>query len=315
MDMFEPDAPWEATASHVQVFLLYGSYLEHAPQDQVNTIVSDLNRHGIAIALEVGAMNVGPSKTNPPCGGLGVVEGYGTPAEAGSISRKIKIAGGVIKYISMDEPLFYGHYYNGQHACHSDIDEIVGLVVPTLNTYLQEFPNVTIGEVEPMQIVTHAHWQDDLFAWSKGFRTAMNRPLAFLNLDIPWASRPPSEEPSDALAFYRQAQEMQRQDLVEKIGIINDGTPADATDAAWVENAKNHVLLLEGRYGLRPDQDIFQSWMVHPTHALPDGPDRDTLTGLVRWYFRPDIEKLTGRGNSTTHQTPIGVNQVQPKPS
>src|ERR1700735_3001504 len=75
MDLFRPDAPWQDAASHIKVFKLYGSYLSGAPQEEIDTIVADLNRRHIAIALEVGVMNVGPKATNPPCGGLGLVEG------------------------------------------------------------------------------------------------------------------------------------------------------------------------------------------------------------------------------------------------
>ena len=95
MALFSPDAPWQQAASHVKVFMLYGSYLSRAPQDEVDRIVGDLNRRRIPIALAVGVMNVGPKATNPPCGGLGQVEGYGTPKLARVQSEKIKQAGGV----------------------------------------------------------------------------------------------------------------------------------------------------------------------------------------------------------------------------
>lgn len=79
MDLFQPNAPWEVAASHTGVFKLYASFLAHASQEQVNAIVSDLNRRGIVIALEIGVMNVNFTPP-PPCGGLGIVEGYGTPS-------------------------------------------------------------------------------------------------------------------------------------------------------------------------------------------------------------------------------------------
>ena len=48
------------------------------------------------------------------------------------------------------------------------------------------------------------------------------------------------------------------------IGIIHDGTPQDKTDAAWVEDFRNHLRLMEEKSGLHPDQDIFQSWIPVP---------------------------------------------------
>jgi hypothetical protein len=111
LDMFAPEAPWEKAANHINIFKLYSSFVGPAPQDQVDRIVADLNRRHIAVALETGVMNIGPKSTNPPCGGFGLVEGYGTPAAAINVSQKIKKAGGVIRYIAVDEPLWYGHYF------------------------------------------------------------------------------------------------------------------------------------------------------------------------------------------------------------
>jgi hypothetical protein len=301
MKMFTPDAPWKFAAAHTQVFKLYASYLNHTSQEQVNAVVADLKRRHIDIALENGVMNVGTAKTNPPCGGLGIVEGYGTPAQAKRISEIVKAAGGTIKYLVMDEPLYYGHYSGKPHACHSPISLVLKQIVPTLNTYLQEFPDIVIGEVEPTRFPAYANWQADFLTWAKGFNTAMKRPLAFVQLDIPWADdggRVPgteraSKEPGDALAFYAELQELQRQHLLGGIGIIHDGTAQDKTDAAWVEEARNHVRLMEQHHGLRPDQDIFQSWMPYPTHALPES-QPDTLTSLIDWYFNSPV-KVTPR--------------------
>jgi hypothetical protein len=186
MEMFTPDAPWKFAASHTQVFKLYASYLGHTSQEQVNVVVADLNRRHIDIALENGVMNVGPANTNPPCGGLGVVEGYGTPAQAKRISEIVKTAGGTIKYLVMDEPLYYGHYSSKPHTCHSPISVILEQIVPTLNTYIQEFPDIVIGEVEPTRFPPYTNWQADLLTWAGGFATATGRPLAFIQLDIPW---------------------------------------------------------------------------------------------------------------------------------
>src|SRR5579859_1129251 len=57
MELFRPDAPWQDAASHIKVFKLYASYLSRAPQEEIDAIVSDLNRRHIAIALETGVMN------------------------------------------------------------------------------------------------------------------------------------------------------------------------------------------------------------------------------------------------------------------
>ncbi len=285
MDLFAPDAPWQQAAGHIKVFKLYGAYLSRAPQDEVNRIVSDLNRRHIPIALEVGVMNVGATATNPPpCGGHGLVEGYGTPELARVHAEKIKRAGGFIRYIAMDEPLWFGHYFKGhpggQPGCHSSIPKILELIREPLAVYAEEFPNIVIGDTEPTDIAEQDHWKDDLSAWASGFRNQAGRPLAFVHLDVPFGR--PGEE-GFAVDFYHKVEKLKQQGLVEAIGIIYDGTPTDLSDEAWILDAKKHIQLLEDKHGLHPDQALIQSWQAYPQHVLPES-SPGSLTSLINYY-------------------------------
>jgi hypothetical protein len=290
MQMFNPDAPWKIAAAHTQVFKLYGSFVGHATQAQINIIVADLNRRHIAIALENGVLDV-PTTPTPPCGGLGLMEGYGTPEQARRIAGMIKAAGGELKYLDMDEPLYNGHYSSRPHACHSPIKLLLQQMQPTIAAYREVFPNIVIGEAEPTRFPAYTGWQADLKEWLAGVRQVLGRPVAYMHLDIPWTddgghvpgATSVSHEPADAITFYHALEDLRRQHLVDGIGIIVDGTLKDTTDAAWVQDARSHLQLLEGQYHLRPDQQIFQSWMPHPSYALPET-QPDTLTSLVDWY-------------------------------
>jgi len=291
MQMFEPDAPWRVAAQHTQVFKLYGTFVGHTTQAQINTIVADLNRRHIAIALENGVLNV-PNTPQPPCGGLGLMEGYGTPEQAKRIAGMIKAAGGELKYLDMDEPLHNGRFSNRPHACHSPIKLLLQQIQPTIAAYREVFPNIAIGEAEPTRFPSYTGWQADLKEWLTGVRQVLGRPLAYMHLDIPWSDDGghvpgadlPSHEPADAVTVYHALEDFRRQHLVDGIGIIEDGTLKDTTDADWVRDARNHLELLEGQYHLRPDHQVFQSWMPHPSRALPET-QPDTLTGLVDWYI------------------------------
>jgi len=286
MDLFQPDAPWHDAASHIKVFKLYGSYLSGAPQQEIDSIVADLNRRQISIALEVGVMDVGPKSTNPPCGGLGQVEGYGTPKLARANSEKIKRAGGVIRFIAMDEPLWFGHYFKGrpggQPGCRSNVNQILELIKGPLSVYAQEFPNIMIGDIEPTDIAEQIGWKDDVAAWANGFRNQMGRPLAFMHLDIPF-NRPGEE--GFAVEFFRYAEHLKQQNLLGALGIIYDGKPTDSSDESWVQDAKEHIRLMEDKNGLRPDHAVIQSWQAYPQHVLPES-SPGSLTGLVNFYAR-----------------------------
>lgn len=284
MDLFSPEAPWQQAASKVKVFILYGSYVSHAPQDEVDRIVGDLNRRHIPLALAIGVMNVGPRDTNPPCGGLGLVEGYGTPRLARAVSEKIKHGGGSIRFIAMDEPLWYGHFANGkpgkQPTCHSSIGQILDLIREPLAVYASEFPNVLVGDTEPVGVAGQDHWKDDLSAWANGFRTETGHPLAFIHLDIPF-NHPGAE--GFAVDMYGEAAKLKQQGLIGAIGIIYNGAGMDSSDEAWVTDAKEHIRVIEDKHGLHPDQAVIQSWDAYPQHVLPET-SPSSLTGLVNYY-------------------------------
>lgn len=290
MQMFKPDAPWRVAAAHTQVFKLYGSFVGHATQPQIDAIVADLKRRHMAIALESGVLDV-PNKPTPPCGGLGLIEGYGVPAQAKRIAGMIKAAGGEIKYLVMDEPLYYGHFSSRPRACHSPIKVLLRQMRPTIEAYREVFPEIVIGEVEPTRFPAYSDWRADLEEWLTGEREALGRPVSFMQLDIPWTddgqhvpgATSLSHEPADAITVYQALEDLRRQHLVEGIGLIEDGTPKDTTDAAWVRDARGHLQLLEGQHHLRPEQEVFQSWMPHPSRALPES-QPDTLTSLIDWY-------------------------------
>ena len=286
MELFKPNAPWQEAASHIKVFKLYASYLSGAPQEEVDTIVADLNRRQIPIALEVGVINVGPKSTNPPCGGFGQIEGYGTPSAARANAEKIKKAGGVIRFIAMDETLWFGHFFKGrpgeQPGCQSSVETILQLIKGPLDVYEKEFPNIVVGDTEPTNIAEQHHWMDDVIAWVTGFRNQMGRPLAFMHLDIPF-DRPREER--FAVEFYRYAEHLKQQNLLGAIGVIYDGTPSDTSDESWVQDAQQHIRLIEDEYGLHPDQALIQSWQAYPRHTLPES-SQGSLTGLVNFYAR-----------------------------
>jgi hypothetical protein len=284
MDLFSPEAPWQQAASHVKVFMIYGSYLSRAPQGEVDRIIGDLKRRNIPLALAVGVMNVGPKATHPSCGGLGMVEGYGVPNLARKQAEKIKRAGGSIRYIAMDEPLWFGHYFKGkpggQPGCRSSVEQILQLIKEPLAVYAEEFPGIVVGETEPTDIAEQDHWKEDVSAWTGGFRSQYGHPLAFSHLDIPF-NRPGEE--GYAVEYYHYLQKLKQQGLVGAIGVIYDGTPTDASDEAWVLDAKEHIRLLEDKHGLRPDQALIQSWQAYPQHVLPESA-AGSLTGLVNYY-------------------------------
>jgi hypothetical protein len=103
MRLSDPDAPLPRALEHVPVVAISPDI----PDDILAKTIAVLNRHRIKLAMEILAQNwVG----EPTCGAN--VEGYTDPPGNAQIAHRIRAAGGTL-YVTMDGPLYSGHYYEG----------------------------------------------------------------------------------------------------------------------------------------------------------------------------------------------------------
>lgn len=272
MDLFQPDAPWLGVASHVKVFKLPTMFLAWVPDEQLGTIVQDLNRRGIALAMESLAQSV---LDQPQCGHN--VEGYSDPRMAQKIAEKIKRVGGTLRFVAMDEPLFFGHFYNSPEACHSPVDNVADRVAAVVSRYRTVFPDVLIGDIEPAGATLFPGWDGAFAAWVGAFQKAVGAPLAFLQVDADW------NNPNHVEGIRRSAALAATNGL--PLGVIYNGRGNDRSDQQWITSARTNIDSVEAILGQRPDQAIFQTWMAHPARVLPET-DADSLTGLIEYYVR-----------------------------
>lgn len=273
LQLFEPGAPWQQALRRVQVFQFSKRFIEQSNQDTLSHIIAFLNQHGIAIAMQ-GA----PNMATRGCGRG--IESYGPAPDMRRDAARIRRLGGQVTYITLDEPLYFGHIYRGggrRIACHAPIETIAADAATKIAEARQIFPSVQVGETEPYGIpsVSSEAWASMLAQWFRAFQNATGRPLAFQHVDIVW-NRP------DAIPQFEAALPAIRQAGIT-LGVIYNGTPQDPSSGAWVADAKRHVALIERQLGIRPAQVVFQSWTSKPRTMLPDTAS-DTLTGLIRSY-------------------------------
>ena len=151
-----------------------------------------------------------------------------------NLAQKIKAAHGQLKYLVMSAPVLLRTLLPGASAqglgCHSTVQEIMALSKPTLSVYLQAFPGIVIGEVEPTSYIDgEPGWQIDLQEWAAEFRAAMQTPLAFMQVDVQW-DQPDAVE--NASVFYTFSQQLQRQGLLRRLGVAYDGSVNERSDKA-----------------------------------------------------------------------------------
>jgi len=267
MDLFKQAALWQNAARHIQVFKLYGEWVAYKATDtQLRQAVEDIQRRGIALAVEAGPLNA-----SSDCGQG--IEGFAGTDECLKIAQRIKAAGGTLTFIALDEPFFFAHYYDGPNACHWDAEKIAKEVGEYIQTIKQIFPDVRIGDTEPLAGGANAQAYTD---WLDVFREVNGYDFEFLHMDIDW-SRPNWTSEFTAIAQHGRL-------IHVPIGIIYTGNAFDKTDEDWISAAGERVKKLEIEQNADPDHILFQSWHDKPDHVLPETTDF-TFTDFVNDYF------------------------------
>jgi hypothetical protein len=267
MALFQPDAPWKESASHLQVFKLYGEWVAYQASDaELRQVVQDLQQRRLALAVEAGPLNASAS-----CGEG--VEGFAGIEEGLRIAQRIQQAGGVLHLIALDEPYFYGHFYNGPQACRWTDKTIAQQISRYIEALRSVFPEVRVGDTEPLTGVAGAAPYQ---AWLVAFRAVNGYDLAFLHLDVDW-SRPEWPQEVQAIQEFGQVRGVQ-------VGLIYTGNWSDASDEAWLSIAGERVKRYELQAAGQLEHVLFQSWHDKPDRVLPES-DPYTFTGFIRNYF------------------------------
>jgi hypothetical protein len=238
------------------------------PDADLAKVAARLKEKHVALGIEALAQAYDP----PGCGGG--VEGYYPTDQVAALAAKLKRAGTEVSYIAMDEPLWFGHYYNGKNACHSSIENVAERVAKNLHEYLKVFPNAMIGDGEPFPSITdQPTWKDDYRHWMEAFRAKTGKSLAFTDVDINWGVKnwPASLQAMSGFA----------RDLNMPLGIIyNAGPPpASMSNQAWLDGAVRNFTHIENALHIVPNWVVFTSWEKYPGHALTDenGPGEDYI--------------------------------------
>src|SRR5271166_266963 len=176
--LFNDDAAWANVQKYLGSFELNAN-LEAFREDEFKHIFDFLRRRRIGLAYGLLAISGDGAKC-----GIGV-EGYSSKGDPLRIAKQLRSLGAEVRYYVMDEPLWYGHYYDGHNACHASIEDIAADVATKVADVQSIFPAAQVGDIEPMG-VPNEHWLADLEHWLAAFRVHSGQNLAFVRADILW---------------------------------------------------------------------------------------------------------------------------------
>jgi len=266
VSLFAPGSEWTHAANFIQVFKLYGGWVARDSSDErLRATMEAIRQRGLALGVEVGPLN--PTED---CGLY--IEGFAGEEGVETVKR-IKALGGDLNFIAFDEPYYYGRFYDGEKACNWTAEKIAQDIDSFIRRVRLVFPNVIIGDIEPVTGPADANAYND---WLDTFRAVNGYDLAFLHLDIDWSD---TRWPQKVKTI-----EQHGKTVGVPIGIIYNGNFQDATDEAWLSILGERVKRYEIENSGDLDHVVFQSWHDKPDRVLPES-DPYTFTGFIRIYF------------------------------
>lgn len=262
--LFENPELWPTGLSRVNVFQFRAPYLARKPKESAR-YYAFLQAHHIDIAA---AMNVLPAEN---CGQG--VEGTLPRKNIADYARRIKIGGIAIAYVVMDEPLFYGHDYDGRNACHFSIAEVARGVADSVSAIRAYHPHAKFILVEPEQVLSGG--TGELVEFLNAYKVGVGEYPSSVRFDVLWGRDWRNQLPTFIAALRARG---------ISYGVIYNGLGSSRSDAAWIgsaqENARSFPSFVHGT----PNHIVIQTWQAFPLRDIPES-DPDTMAGYLKWFI------------------------------
>lgn len=263
----EPNA-WASAWSKLSGFSMNNYLADLGPEDLLHQAFAFLTAHHISLEVALQSLPV----ENCGAGVEGLVQSVLHPINT---AQRMKRLGAPVETFALDEPLTFGHFYDGHNACQLPVEEVAQRLATTISAVRAVYPNVRINENEVPTGTVFAHWKTVLPQWLEAYQRHTGTPLDAMTLDVDW--RDPHWQ--DAV---RQSVTILHAHGV-KAGLYLDATGGPkVTDQSWMAEAhRNGETIIREKFGL--DFVVIASWMGHPLRLLPAS-DPLSLTSLIPWF-------------------------------
>jgi len=167
MNLFRPNAPWTRAASTIQVFQVSTQFLHRSTDEQLSTVINDLRRRHIALAVTAEIMQASQCSHGIP--GFSGIDVWRTVVD------RVGRLGAKIDYVEFDGPVAFAHYNIMQKdtACKYTIEELVRNIAPQIQVIKTAFPDAKFGDGEPVNGLTIGKMDDNC----SSPRNSLGRPV------------------------------------------------------------------------------------------------------------------------------------------
>ena len=150
--LFDKEAPWKETVHKIKAFEISVQLQTNASIDQLEKVIAGLRERHIAFGL-----GMLPLTGLNGCGYQ--VEGYAAELQKFGLAKRLKSLGGDVAFYDMDEPLYYGHFFNGERACKSSLQELVRTSLRRSSRFEASFPELRSARQNRFRL-TSPSWKD-----------------------------------------------------------------------------------------------------------------------------------------------------------
>jgi hypothetical protein len=184
--LFDSSPAWEANTDVFVISPMMGSTV--GPADQLDRINGFLAERHIALAVGIGAAQVDNANPVPGECGFGV-EGMARPNRNAITFKRLKSLGIDIRYVFMDEPLTFAHFYQKKNACRYSLEDTARRVGASIAEIRQYYPDVKVADAEAPNITSPQEWNAEFPQWLAAYRRWTGQSLDAVVFDIDWRLR------------------------------------------------------------------------------------------------------------------------------
>jgi hypothetical protein len=266
--MWTPDAPWKTVAGAVRVIQFPPTSVDRARDNDLREAFADIKRRNIAFAVGTGLLI-----RSDRC--RAKTEAYVDQKTMEALFDKLRRNGADVKYVTMDEPFYYGHRDSSPTSCHESPQALAQALKESMAIVRKYFPNARFGADEVVD--ASRPWVQELVEWVDTFKAVTGEPLAYIHTDLDW------KEGSVRNLVPLVAALKQRH---VALGIIYDADSANNNnDENWSGNTISHFAKAESGLGVHPDHAVIETWVKTPTRMLPEN-QPGTFTNVVLQYIQ-----------------------------
>ena len=267
-DMWKPNAPWETVARFVKVIQFAPTSVDRASLSDLKEALADIKRRNITLAVGDGLLiRSDRCRSN--------TEAYVNQQQLEGTFQKLKNSGADVKYVTMDEPFFYGHRDSSKTSCHESPEVLAHALSQSIELVRKYFPNAQFGADEVID--ADVNWVHELTRWTDTFKAITGEPLAYIHADLDWSEGAVRNLVPLAAAL--------RQRHIA-LGVIYDADRFNNnSDENWSRNTVAHFAKVESGLRVHPNQAVIESWVRYPTRMLPEN-EPGTFTNVVLQYIR-----------------------------